>query len=152
METEFLNNYEVQGGYKARRISGESRSAHVARTRSLTKRLGRRPNLCLCRLCGPSFWKAGGHNIVEQISSNLNVLVRGPRWEGCSPALPACPTDQPSLPFTVPTHRKTDEMQPVRSRCSRPLQFLATSSTDSSVTLALTARDRDLNFKHFLAR
>lgn len=42
--------------------------------------------------------------------------------------------------------------QPVRSSCSRPLQFLATSSTDSSVTLALTAKDRDLNFEHFLAR
>lgn len=42
--------------------------------------------------------------------------------------------------------------QPVRSRCSRPLQFLATSSTESSVTLALTATDRDVNFKHFLAR
>lgn len=47
---------------------------------------------------------------MEQISSNLSVLVR----DSCGKAAllrpsPACPTDQPSLPFTVPKRCKTDE-------------------------------------------
>lgn len=53
--------------------------------------------------------KAGGHTAVEQISSNLSVLVRGlrrGRLHSC--AFPACPTRRPSLP--LPTHHTTDGM------------------------------------------
>lgn len=90
-----------------------SRARHMWREQGArTKRLGHHPNLCLLPSVRAQPWKAGGHNIVEQISSNLSVLVWGLQWEGCSPvpSQPACPTDQPSLPFTLPTHRKTDEM------------------------------------------
>lgn len=56
-------------------------------------------------------WKAGGHNIVKQISSNLNVLVQGLRWESCSHVpFAACPTDRTGLSFAVPTHGMTNEM------------------------------------------
>lgn len=42
--------------------------------------------------------KAGGHTAVEQISSNLSVLVRGLRWEGCSPA------PSPPVPHVGPVY------------------------------------------------
>lgn len=42
--------------------------------------------------------KAGGHAAVEQISSNLSVLVRGLQWEGCSPA------PSPPVPHVGPVY------------------------------------------------
>lgn len=57
---------------------------------------GRRPNLCLRRLWRSQPRRAAGRVAVEQISSNLNALVQGLRWEGCSPVPPHLPTPSPS--------------------------------------------------------
>lgn len=64
-----------------------SRAQHMWRERgdATEKGFGHRPNLCLYLLCGPRPWKAGGGNIVEQISSNLSLLVCGSSGERCSP-------------------------------------------------------------------
>lgn len=99
-----------QGGYKARRISRESSLAHVVRTRSPTKRLGHRPNPCLCRLCGPSLGKQEATILWNKFPLIWACWSWAPVGRLLSGALPACPTDQPSLPFTVPTHCKSNEM------------------------------------------
>ncbi|KAK5881375.1 hypothetical protein CesoFtcFv8_022181 [Champsocephalus esox] len=62
-----------QGGYKARRISRES---SLANEKPDEKAWPPPKSLPLPSVRAQP-WKAGGHNIVEQISSNLSVLVLG---------------------------------------------------------------------------
>ncbi|KAJ8406795.1 hypothetical protein AAFF_G00297110 [Aldrovandia affinis] len=54
--------------------------------------------------CAGQPWRAGGSNIVEQISTNLSLLVCG-----SGGALLASLRDQPALPFTLPTCGVTEE-------------------------------------------
>lgn len=82
----------------------------MAWTRSPTKRLGQRPNLCLCLLCRPGLGKQEATILWNKFPLIWVCWSGAPVGRLLSSALPACPTDQPSLPFTVPTHGKTDEM------------------------------------------
>lgn len=82
----------------------------MAWTRSPTKRLGRRPNLCFCLLCRPGLGKQEATILWNKFPLIWVCWSGAPVGRLLSSALPACPTDQPSLPFTVPTHCKTDEM------------------------------------------
>ena len=56
------------------------------------KGFGRCPNICLHLLCKrASLRKPGGSNIVEQMSSNLSLLVWGPGWGSrCCPIQTVC--------------------------------------------------------------
>lgn len=103
----------VPSGREAIKLEGSvgSRARHMWRERGARrKRLGQRPNLCLCLLCGPSLGKQEAAILWNKFPLIWACWSGAPVGRLLSCALPACPTDQPSLPFTVPTHCKTDAM------------------------------------------
>lgn len=71
--------------------------------RWLRKSLGRLPNICLRLLCrAQARGKAGGVNIVEQMSSNVSLLVHGSRGARAA-CLSAPAIDHLALPFMQAT-------------------------------------------------
>ncbi|CAB1416728.1 unnamed protein product [Pleuronectes platessa] len=67
-------------------------------------------------------WKAGGHNIVEQISSNLSVLVRGLRREDCSPV------PSPPVPRISPVYPSQCQHTARRMKCRRGVRAAGISA------------------------
>lgn len=119
----------VPSGREAIKLEGSAGS----RARHMWREWGaRRKGLATAQICASAFCagtvlgKQEAYKIVEQISSNLSVLVRDSCGKGWSLAAPApsppprlpVPPDQPSLPFTVPKRCKTDEKSTGKgSRC-----------------------------------